>query len=56
MIAELLSKDVAVYPIVAMIIFLGVFGVALYWTFRPGSKRIHDHLSQLVLDRKDEVK
>lgn len=52
MIKELLSRDVATYPILAMVIFLFVFFVAVFWAFRSGSKEIHNRLSRLALDEK----
>ncbi len=44
----LAQTDYLVFPLIAVVLFVIVFGAALAWVYRPGSKEIYAARSRMV--------
>ena len=49
--AEILSTtEWTVFPLISVILFVGIFVGAVFWIFRPGAKKVYDRRSQMVFE------
>ena len=49
--ADILSQtDVMVFPLIAVVLFVGIFIAALFWVYRPGGKAVYQRYQELPFD------
>jgi cbb3-type cytochrome oxidase subunit 3 len=54
MMAGVLSQThLLAFPLFAVVLFSSIFVGMLFWVFRPGSRRIYDERSRMILETPD---
>ena len=45
-----MEKYIPILTMLAMGLFIAIWVLAVGWTFRPGAKKVHEHLSNMILN------